>query len=121
MSPKKNQPPRHRTSRTRIAEFAAILEATQVEEPKAPPPQPEPKVAEPVRPKTPYIPIVVCPLIDQYGNPAPFSLTFYGIPLSEFMVSPGGGDRIRLALERRKLGGYMASLFTVYERRINLS
>jgi len=70
--------------------------------------------------KTPYIPIVEARLIDGNGQYAPFNLTFYGIPLSEFRISPGGGSRIRAALERRGITGYVSSPFAVFERRVNL-
>jgi hypothetical protein len=55
-------------------------------------------------------------LLDENAQPAKFHLTFYGIPMSEFMRVPGGGERIRLALERRGLNGYTSSPFHVHER-----
>jgi hypothetical protein len=47
------------------------------------------------------------------GQPAPFVLTFFGVDYSEFMQSPGGGGKIREALERRGLHGYMSSPFHI--------
>lgn len=93
------------------AEPTPHIDPHPAEERPAPPPNPR---------KVQYIPIVVCPLIDANGRQAPFSLSFYGIPLSEFLVSPGGGTRIMEALERRGLVGYVSSPFAVYERRINV-
>jgi hypothetical protein len=62
------------------------------------------------------LPIVDVYLLDAEANQAPFHLTFYGVPLSAFMMVPGGGDRIRAALERRGLTGYTSSPFHIYER-----
>ena len=61
-------------------------------------------------------PIVDVYLLDADAEPATFHLTFYGIPLSEFMIVPGGGERVRAALERRGLIGYSSSPFHIQER-----
>ena len=68
----------------------------------------------------PALPIVDVYLLDADANPAPFHLTFYGIPYSEFMIVPGGGERIRVALERRGLVGYSSSPFHVHARPFTL-
>lgn len=63
------------------------------------------------------IPVVRVPLIKPDGEPASFCLVFYGIDLTEFLITPGGGFRIREALERRGLAGYMASPFFITQIR----
>lgn len=67
------------------------------------------------------IPIVDVGLLDPDGNPAPFHLTFYGVDYREFMITPGGGERIRQALERRGLHGYVSAPWLVAERRWRLA
>ena len=60
-------------------------------------------------------PIVQVALWDPQGNPAPFHLTFYGIPYAEFMKVPGGSAPIYAALNRRGLTGYTATPFAIWE------
>lgn len=53
--------------------------------------------------------VVHARLVDAEGREAPFMLTFFGIPMHRFMVSPGGGALIRRALERMGLEGQYVS------------
>jgi hypothetical protein len=69
--------------------------------------------------KRPYIPIVEARLVNADGDTAPFRLTFYGLPLDVFLTGDGG-HRIRAALERRGITGYVSSPFMVFERRLSL-
>jgi len=58
-------------------------------------------------------PVVEVGILDPDCQPANFSLVFYGVPFEDFLVTPGGGSRIRNALERRGLHGYTSSPFLV--------
>jgi len=59
------------------------------------------------------VPVVEVGILTPDAQLARFTLTFYGVDYSEFLVSPGGGTRIREALERRGLFGYGASPFFI--------
>jgi len=62
------------------------------------------------------IPVVEVNIIDPHGNKAPFVLTFFGIDYQEFLIIPGGGNRVYEALARRGFHGYGSSPFFVRKR-----
>src|SRR5262245_22733869 len=65
--------------------------------------------------KPPSVPVVEFRVWDDGGNLAPFTLSIYGVPIREFLVTPGGGGKAHEALERRGFIGYQCSPFAMRE------
>lgn len=68
-----------------------------------------------------YIPIVEVQMFDLHGLPVPFTLTFYGVPMREFMGIPSPAiPKIREALKRMKIepDDVMVTPFGIRERFI---
>lgn len=63
----------------------------------------------------PSVPVVEFDVLTPDAERANFKLVVYGLPYSEFTVTPGGGSIPRAALERRGLHGYVCSPFMMRE------
>jgi hypothetical protein len=118
----RNRERHYDVKQTKEDDFFTRMERKREDEPVLRDFQPIPPKKQPYIDTRPvkHVPVVEVRLMDmETGETAPFCLTFYGVPFTEFMKVPGGGAMIWAALARRGFGDrYTSSPFHIREVQV---